>query len=169
MALLLSSMKMIRLPLVLFVLDVFVMGQGVIALITFFVILFKFLPKSLAGLIEKDREKFKKYSAKLAIYLVMIVAIIVGLSLNNKIAEHRSKIIIAALEEYKTKYLHYPNKLNDLVPEFLTRIPMAKINLSGQFHYFSFKDDGHKLMYIVVPPFDRAFYNLEEKKWGYLD
>jgi hypothetical protein len=169
MAIFLSSMKMIRLPLMLFILDVFVMGQGVIALITFFVILFKFLPKSLAGLIEKDKEKLKKYSVKLAIYIAMVVAIILGLSLNNKIAEHRSEIIITALEKYNAQYQHYPDKLDELIPEFLPKIPMAKINLLGQFHYYNFKNDKHSLMYMVIPPFGRAFYSLEEKKWSYLD
>ncbi|MFA6216463.1 MAG: hypothetical protein WDL87_02265 [Candidatus Omnitrophota bacterium] len=167
MAFYLSAMKKNPLPLILFIIDAFLMGGGAIAVITSFVILFYFLPKSVAGFIEKDKEKFKKYSIRLVIYMLMVVAIIAGLFLNNKFAEYKSKFIVAALEEYKAKYSHYPPSLDKLLPEFLTKIPLAKYSFNGQFRYVSFEDDVHWLTFASFPPYGSANYKLKEKKWFY--
>lgn len=164
-----KKLKRIRVAVILFCVDVFLTGQGFIAVISFFVILFNFFPKALAGLIESDNEKFRKYAAKAAIYFVMCAAIFSGIFLNNKIARYQANKVIFALERYKIKHRQYPGKLDELVPEFLSYMPLAKLNLNGRFFYYASAGGQHLLMYIVLPPFARAFYNLEEKKWSSLD
>jgi len=158
----------IWLPLLLLCLDVFVFGQGMVGFITILVIVFYFLPKVLLSL-RKDKEKAKKYLKRLLTYAVMVAAIFGALHLNSKLAEHRASLVITALDKYQAKHQNYPDGLDQLVPEFLPRIPKAKINLLyGNFSYIS-SDGSHTLLYIAYPPFYRRCYNLEEKKWSSLD
>jgi len=164
-------MRFLRLywiPISLFAFEVFAAGQGVIAEIVILVIFLWFIPKFLFSLFVKNKEKARKYALKAAVYALASIAMISGLYFNNQLAKRRSGIVISALEDYKNKNGSYPDKLNQLVPEFLPRIPLAKINLMGRFYYFVYNGQ-HELMYMAIPPFGRAFYNLETKSWSWLD
>jgi hypothetical protein len=112
---------------------------------------------------RKDRERIKLLASKAGIYAIMIALIIGANSLNNMIAEKRAKDIIAACEQFKTKNGRYPDKLSELVPEYLPAIPAAKYSLMGSsFRYFG-RQDSHTLMYEAIPPYGRKYYVLEKK------
>ena len=162
-------LKLYWLPISLFAFEVFAAGQGVIAGIIILVIFIWFIPKALFSLLIKNKEKAKKYALRSAVYFLTVAAMIFGLYLNNQLAEQRSKIVIAALDNYKAQNGRFPDKLEELVPKFLPKIPLAKINVYGSFRYYVFAEDRHTLMYVVVPPFGRKLYNLEKKSWSQLD
>lgn len=88
----------------------------------------------------------------------------------NMVAEGRAKDIIAACEQFKAKSGHYPEKLSELVPDFLPVIPAAKYSLmmGTSFRYFA-RQDNHALMYEVVSPYDRKYYVFEKKAWEWVD
>lgn len=115
---------------------------------------------------KKERDSLKKKIFIAGIYAVMAVLVLVSNNLNNSIAMKRAGMIITACENYKNKHGNYPSKLEDLVPEFLNKIPTAKYALlSSNFRYSA----GRYLMYVSLPPFGRPTYSFESKKWGYLD
>jgi hypothetical protein len=62
-----------------------------------------------------------------------------------------------------------PDRLEQLVPEFLPAVPRAKYTFAwGEFTYSTSAKD-HTLMYVVIPPFGRLFYHFEEARWTQLD
>ncbi len=165
------SLKMfysLWIPLLLFFLDVFLFGQGIIALGTAAVVVFYFLPKALASLINKKDIKIK--FRRLLIYTVLVVAILTVIKYDQRLAQRKAEMLINALEEYQAEYKRYPDKLVELVPDFLAKIPRARISLlySSKFSYTS-TENNHILIYTILPPFGRKCYNLEEKNWFSLD
>ncbi|MEE8300301.1 MAG: hypothetical protein V3R28_03240 [Desulfatiglandales bacterium] len=152
---------------VLYIFDAFIINQGAIALITILVVVILFLPRAIFSI--KDKPLFKNRLLKATIYFIMAVAIFGSNFINNKIAKYRAERLIEACYKYHNKYQQYPNKLEDLVPDFIPRVPSAKFTLSfNKFRYIS-SDKHHMLTYVHRPPFGRPFYDFEKGKWGYLD
>lgn len=153
--------------LVLFILDAYIFNQGIIAAITLLVVVFWLLPKALFA--WKNKAVLITRSLKFVIYLIMSIAVFSMNTLNNSIARDRAENIISACNQYQLKYQHYPQALEELVPEFLPSIPVPKLLLiNNKFRYFS--NDGQvTLMYVKAPPYGRAVYDFSKQKWGHLD
>jgi hypothetical protein len=160
-------MKSIVVAVPLFIIDAFMLNQGIIAL----VILFIALPFMAVRTIKKreDGVELKKRLIIMGIYGTMVVLVFASNHLNNVIAKNRAEVIIKACEQYKLKNGVYPHVLSVLVPEFLNEIPTAKYTLLfNQFRYIA-SANHHSLMFEAIPPFGRSYYILEEKKWGFMD
>ncbi len=73
----------------------------------------------------KDKEK-SYFIFSVILILVVISAYMTGL-MSNKYQEKdtltKSKKIIAALEQYKNQNNHYPERLKELTPDYLKRLP----------------------------------------------
>ena len=91
--------------------------------------------------------------------------------LQSHIAERHAIQIGDACLAYRSKYHHYPQKLDELVPEFLPSVPRAKFGIFGQFLYAPPQTEHGEpmLMYAEIPPFGRTFYHMESRDWGHLD
>ncbi|MCL5977988.1 MAG: hypothetical protein M1147_07670, partial [Nitrospirae bacterium] len=113
----------------LFVADAFVLNQFTIALFTIILGVPALIVKLFRA--RKDGERKKLLVSKAGIYALMVVLIIGANIFNNMIAERRAKDIIAACEQFKTKSGRYPEKLSELVPEYLHAVPAAKYSLMG--------------------------------------
>jgi hypothetical protein len=62
-----------------------------------------------------------------------------------------------------------PKSLQDLVPEYIERVPVAKYTfLFNRFWYYSSNDDT-TLFYVELPPYGRPTYSFSRKEWGYVD
>ncbi|MEW5757892.1 MAG: hypothetical protein AB1755_00250 [Candidatus Omnitrophota bacterium] len=153
----------------LYLIDVFILNQGIIAIFVIFIIIFFLFPRLLFTIFKKDKMITQERAIILLIYILMVIGIITSNKLNNKIAFMRAKKIIQACEEYKSKYQTYPNKLYDLVPEFITKIPVAKLTLQFNKFYYISSNNMHAIYFVSRPPFGRPIYNLEKGSWGYLD
>jgi hypothetical protein len=163
-----SQMKqLIIIAMALFIVDALVLNQGTIAAIAFMVILIWLLPKAIFL-------KFKKKSPidplmKSAIFGVMALAVFTANFTNNKIAKYHAINLIIAVEKYHQATDRYPEKLRDLVPEYIPTVPVAKYTLAfNEFSYVNYQGTA-SLLYVVFPPFGRAMYNFNRKSWGYLD
>lgn len=77
--------------------------------------------------------------------------------------------VVAACEEFRAVNGRFPRTLNELVPQYLPSVPRAKYCLHyGEFAYFL--NDGHALLvWCVVPPYYRAIYDFETRRWSHLD
>jgi hypothetical protein len=160
-------LKNLLIALSLFLFDAFILNQGIIALVTLFLVLPVLIIRAI--LKWKDKVLLKRRFITIAIYSVMGFLIIASNSINNKIALDRATTIISACDQYKIEHGVYPEKLSDLVPGYFDSIPLVKYTFSyNQFRYVSSKDS-HSLMFISIPPFGRQYYVLEEKRWGFMD
>jgi hypothetical protein len=84
-------------------------------------------------------------------------------------ADRRAIELGKACLAYHARYQHYPQHLEELVPEFLPSVPVAKYTLGGFFHYYRPTSGEPMLYYEALPPFGRRFYHMETGGWGYLD
>jgi hypothetical protein len=125
------------------------------------------------------REK-NGYAAKIKLiiigaYAVLLIMAFVVKNINNRVAYENAKIVIAACEQYKIKKGAYPDRLNDLVPGYLTRIPVARYTGITGWKYFhhpnkgSTEDDHYSLQFTYEPPFGRRVYHSQTKKWRSMD
>ena len=99
-----------------------------------------------------------------------IAAICFGIfRIDGFFAERNMQRIVTACEQYKEKYKTYPNKLDLLVPEFMSSIPKAmRVGVFNEFHYGA-SPDYHFIFYVAIPPFGRPGYDLDRKKHTFID
>jgi hypothetical protein len=93
---------------------------------------------------------------------------------NNHLARSRAETLVAAIKAFYQQNQRYPTKLDELVPDFIDHVPIAKyifIPTSGRFgrFYYTVSPERHILMYTAMPPFGRPYYQFEESKWKYMD
>lgn len=153
-----------------FVCDAFVLNQGVVAVFVILLTLFVFLPRALWAL-RISRAIYLERLTRAGIYLLAAVAVFASNALQNRMADRRSIELGNACLAYRAKYQHYPQHLEELVPEFIPSVPLAKYTLGGGSFFYSSGLSGKEpmLYYQAMPPFGRCFYHMETGGWGYLD
>lgn len=162
--------KSILLAAGLFVLDAFIMNQGVVSLFVVLLVLVVFLPRALWAL-RNNRGLFRERMVKAGIYLLAAVAVFGANTMQNRMADRRAIRLGNACLAYRAKYNHYPHRLDELVPEFIPSVPAAKYTLSSSPFFYASRPNGDEpmLFYQALPPFGRRFYHMETGAWGYLD
>ena len=101
--------------------------------------------------------------------MIFTGAALATMALNNKIAERRAGQVVNAVQQYKTRYGHYPQRLAEVAPEFLPSIPRTKYTLSSADFIYIRREESPLLWYVVFPPFGRRVYDFNSGKWGSLD
>lgn len=144
----------------LFILDGIFFQQGVIS----FIVALICVPKFFYAVFKKNRNSIKTEG----LFILTVVLVFSFIISNNHLARSRTEKLIKVCNVYKEKYGHYPEKLEDLVPEYYSKVPRAKLGVWGQYTYLAI-DGKHSIMYISMPPFGRPCFKLEENKWGFLD
>jgi hypothetical protein len=82
--------------------------------------------------------------------------------------ERRAIKIGSACLAVHAKYQHYPGRLDELMPDVLPSVPVAKYTLGGNnFFYFSPPEGREPMLYYeAFPPFGRRFYHMETGDWA---
>ena len=156
---------------VLYIVDAFVVSLPCFALVLFVVVVLYFLPATLWAL-RSNRRIARVRATNAGICLLTAIAICFTLGLQNSMADRRAVKLGDACLAYRTKYHHYPTKLEALVPEFIPSVPVARYGLlvDDHFWYLPNEDDREPMLYYeAVPPFGRRFYHMESGRWGFLD
>lgn len=156
---------------VLFGLSVLVFGGGMlVALYLLAVVLFLFVPAFIWSAFT-NRQKARMRLHRIGLYLFTFLALCVQEFLQEDIAQRHAVEIGNACLAYRSKYHHYPQNLDELVPEFLSSVPNAKLGIFNQFFYAPplTKDGEPTLWYVQIPPFGRACYHVKDGSWGHLD
>jgi len=150
-----------------FLIDTFITANiGFTMYILAFVVLWM-IPKALFAL--KKKEIFRIRALRVAVYLVMVVASVTAFAGNNYLAQHRATDLIKKVYAFKEKNHRYPKTLDEMVPEFISSVPFAKVTLLfGRFGYSTFQDRT-TLMYYGFAPFERKYYNFESRRWYVID
>ena len=154
---------------VIFVIDAFLMCQGVWSLLGAVVLLIVTL-----ATIRKT-SNVRVVVARLAIAILLAPSVWASLYAQNELARARAATVIAAVDRYHAERGSYPKALADLVPTYLPSIPRAKYQTFGEFTYIDGRtgDPGAEqrpiLLYVALPPFGRPTYDFRSHSWGYID
>jgi hypothetical protein len=149
------------------IIDAFFFGQAVISFILCVAGVLYFLPRAIAG--RRDSARFKLRLSKAAITTVVGFAALGIIVYGNVVARERAESLIVAVEQFYAKHSRYPERLDEIVPEFISEIPKAKyVVIADRFRYFK-SDSRHSLMYVEMPPYGRRIYTFEDHKWTSLD
>jgi hypothetical protein len=137
--------------------------------------LFSFPVCSIWFLVSILKNAIQRPGWKLAIIRISFPALTLALVLANnsvqlRIAESNAARIIKACEEFRAANGELPKTLDELVPEYLPSIPLAKYCLVlGEFRYWNRDEEHPTLTWYVVPPYCRKIYDYEERRWSILD
>ena len=107
---------------------------------------------------------------KVALYLLAVIGIMVLFIFNRQVGTQRADELVKAVEAYSAKHGQFPQNLEQVVPDFMSAVPLARYTLaSNDFSYKTGPDGKHVLSWTVTPPFARKSYTFEEKRWVTLD
>lgn len=151
----------------LIILDGYVLSQGVISILVAAIMFFVSLPRAIFFTKAPVQKRYRLRRA--GIFIGAAILVFVFTTANNQLAERRAETLVAAVKSFKTKHNRYPDKLNELVPDFIESIPNAKYSLTGNSFYYGSMPQFHFLMYAVMTPFDRRVYDFEKNEWSVLD
>jgi hypothetical protein len=163
-----SFRKALALAALLVLVDAFIANQGVIAFLTGAWLAFITLPRAL--FLKRFAGTRPARLRNIAIGWVAVVLVFALNLANNRLARDRAQLVVAAVEGFHAGEKRYPRNLEELVPKYLDRVPLAKYTLLfNDFRYFSSGADEATLTYTALPPFGRPLYNFKRKRWGYID
>ncbi len=163
-----SLRRSLTIALGLLILDGFVLGQGIIAVLLALGSLFIGLPRALWA--WKDRPLMRHRLAKVALYFATALLIVQVMNLDARYAEKNAGTVIAALERYRADEGRYPDTLEALVAKgYLPALPKARFSLMHDTFLYHAREGSHRLIYIIMPPFGGRVYELETHTWETLD
>jgi len=152
-----------------FLIDLGYIGQGGIALI---VAVLGTLLLSLGcawSLIRGRRPLAVSRAIRGGLYVLLGAAAVGAMALHARTGRINADRVIEACRSYERANGKLPDRLEDLVPDFLPSIPRARYTgMFREFMYWS-TGEGHTLLYVTVPPFGRRLYHFEERRWSSLD
>ena len=147
--------------------DAFFFGQGAISIILCVAGVLYFPLRAIAA--RQDEARFNLRLSKAAISSVAGFAALGIIVYGNVIARERAEKLVVAVEQFYAKHGRYPERLEEIVPEFIPAIPRAKyVELADKFRY-SASGSRHSLTYTVMPPYGRRIYTFEDREWTTLD
>lgn len=147
------------------IVDAFVINQGVASGLVGLSLLLVGVPRAFLPKFAMVRSLRLR---NLAVYGMAVVLVFALNAANNRLAKGRADMLVASVKAFHSKYQRYPRSLDQLVPEFIERIPRAKYTLGfGGFTYYS--GEHIFLYYTSLPPFGRPTYSFNRNEWRYLD
>ena len=153
----------------LFLADSFVLNQGFISVLVALVALLVLVPRALLSS-RTEGSLRRKRLVNAGIYLLAVLFVFSANAIQNCIADRRAVMLGKACIAFRAKYDHYPQRLEELVPEFIPSVPDAKTLSGTSFIYIPKLNGGEPMLfYEAVPPFGRRFYHVESRSWGFLD
>jgi hypothetical protein len=130
-----------------------------------------FLIAAIVCLFRKCRTSAFKVMASIGILFLGIVAVGITNHIRNNLTESRAVKLGEACIAYHAKYHRYPERLDDLVPEFISSVPSARIGIFGKDDFDYAPHEAHEpfLYYECLPPFGHCYYYVESRCWRFLD
>jgi len=157
-----------RFAALLFVIDGICLGQfGFAALLLGWTLLVR-VPMIVLAWKDQPLRAFR--IKKVALYLLAVVGIMALFIFNRQVGTQRANELVRAVEAYSSKHGQFPQSLDQVVPDFMSSIPLARYTFAANdFSYKAAADGKHVLSWTVIPPFARKSYTFEEKRWVTLD
>ncbi|OJW10541.1 MAG: hypothetical protein BGO49_22735 [Planctomycetales bacterium 71-10] len=89
-------------------------------------------------------------------------------TIQRGVAEVNSRRIVAACEDFHVANGRFPKTLDELVPQYMDSVPVAKYCL-GPGCRFLYIPNAPLLVWEVVTPYYRKIYNFNSRTWSYID
>ena len=105
-----------------------------------------FLIAAIVSLFRRSRASAFKVMASIGVLFLGIVAVGITNHIRNNLTESSAVKLGEACIAYHAKYHRYPEHLEDMVPEFVSSVPSARIGFLG-------KDDFHYAPHETYEPF----------------
>jgi hypothetical protein len=100
---------------------------------------------------------------------VAVILVLVFNTANNRLARSRAETLVSAVKAFHDKNQRYPKILEELVPDHVKQVPLAKYTFTfNRFSYLT-SDQGTSLLYVSFPPFGRPTYSFTRNAWHYID
>lgn len=149
-----------------YLLDALILGQGGLAIAMGLIGLLYFLPSALyKKMVKKKANEGKLLLTKGIILILAATGVLLTNKINNSIAFKNGQRLVSACERFKEATGTYPDDLSVLVPEYISKIPRAKLVVFyGDFEY-SGVPRRHVLSWMVFPPYGRRAYSFEQAAW----
>ena len=155
---------------VLFLFDLGYAGQGLLSLLVAAVGFGLLTAGALWSAVRGAAPRARSRALRASLYLVLGLAAFGTARFHAATAETHAASVIEACRAFEARRGPLPNRLDDLIPEFLSAVPRAKYTLAwGAFTYSTAAPNRHTLMYVTLPPFGRRVYHFEENRWSQLD
>lgn len=121
------------------------------------------------GLAERQRGGVA--AARILIPVVMGLLVFGNHRLQGTIAKSNAADVVEACERYRNTEGSYPDRLDQLVPRYLKKVPRAKYCLfQGEFWYYGPRVLPHAmLVWYELPPFGKWIYDFGIGEWRYLE
>ncbi len=145
----------------------FVLDQGMLAFLVAAGVLLIGVPRTF--LLQRFAPVRRARLRNSAIYLVAVALAFIVIATNNRIARNRAEMLVTAIESWHRKHQRYPESLEEIVPDFIPNVPLAKYNFGFNQFVYSRNEGDATLYYVAVPPFGRPFYDFASREWKYLD
>ena len=123
----------------------------------------------------KARVQRRNVEVRVAVARVLVPAatlaiVLANAGLQREIANSNAERITKACESFHAAHGVYPNRLADLVPQYLGSIPRAKYRLiESEFEYYLDQSAYPMLWWRPLPYVSTAGYNFGTGQWFFLD
>lgn len=155
---------------VLFLVDLGFEGQGLVSLLVAAVGLILLTTGALWSAVRGTAPLARSRAMRAGMYLLLGIATVATMQFHTATAQNHAEQVIAACRAYQARHGTLPDRLEELVPEFLPKVPRAKYALQwAEFTYWTSGKTAHTLMYVALPPFGRRLYHFETAQWSQLD
>lgn len=108
---------------------------------------------------------FERTWTKAVVFAIVFIAMITVSTVKLLMIKSSADHLITCCESYKQKYGKYPEKLTDIVPEFIDRIPPARYTNFGTNGFNYFPLEGRHILGFNSVVFLKTDYNFETKTW----
>ena len=143
--------------------DAFVLNQGAISVLVIAWALIIRLPFIMFR--DKYKTTRKKQLVCQGIYIGAAVLVLVANHLNNRLAQHRGEVVVSAIYAFHSAHQRYPNTLEELVPEQLPKVPVAKYAFGFNTFWYAPDESNTMFFYVWFPPFGRTGYSFRRRAW----
>ena len=152
---------------ILFLLDLGYAGQGLLSLLVAVCGVGLLSIGALWSAARGTASLARSRALRASMYLFLGIAAYGAARFHVATAETQAARVIEACRAFEARHGMLPDRLEELVPEFLPAVPRAKYALAwGEFTYTTSAEKRHTLMYVTLPPFGRQVYHFEEGRWS---
>ena len=151
--------------------DAWVLILPVTSLLLFLLSLPCFAIATIVCCFRKYRRPALNVMACTGVFILGVVAVGGTLHMRHCAIKRRAAKLGDACLAYRAKYKRYPERLDQLVPEYVSSVPPATYGLFGneEFVYAPHETWQPFIYYECVPPFGVCYYYIESRCWAYLD
>lgn len=148
--------------------DTFFWELPIASLVVFLLLLPCSLIAAILLLFRRFRAAALRGFVCIGVLFLGVIAVCTTSHVRTTRAQGRIVKIGEACVAYREKYNRYPERLDDLAPEFISSLP-ASTDRFSDIGYSSHDGSEPFIFYHCLPPFGTCYYYVESRCWRFLD